>query len=281
MIQHSVAAWEGSLRTHRLVSAALLVLLAGFALSSAVAQAQDQAVGTKTWIGRYEELEEFLENAEVIGMEDIGVGVTGPEWCYLAPGGPIEAFAWKPLRPGIYRGYYESYKAEIAAYELDKLLGLDMVPVKVERQIRGDLGAAIMRVENVQSFADLGGVPDAPNSHIGMWNLQLIRAKMFQNLIYDKDNNEGNWLVDPDWNIILIDHSRAFTAEKKMQNQLTRADINLWEKMQQLDKATLTAALGEWLNEREIRAILECRAEMEREIAKLVEDRGEEDVFVR
>ena len=269
------------MRTHRLVSAALLVLLAGVALSSAVAHAQDQAVGAKTWIGRYDELEEFLENAEVVGMEDIGIGVTGPQWCYLAPGGPIEAFAWKPIRPGIYRGYYESYKAEIAAYELDKLLDLDMVPVKVERRIRGDLGAAIMRVENIRSFAELGGVPRAPSSHSGMWNLQLIRAKMFQNLIYDKDPNEGNWLVDSDWNLILIDHSRAFTPDKKMQNQLTRVDSNLWEKMQQLDEATLTTALGEWLDEGEIRAILERRAEMEREIAKLVEDRGERDVFVR
>ena len=214
-------------------------------------------------------------------MEDIGIGVTGPRWCYLAPGGPIEAFAWKPIRPGIYRGYYESYKAKIAAYELDKLLGLDMVPVKVERRVRGDLGAAIMRVENIQSFKDLGGVPEPPNSHIGKWNLQVIRAKMFQNLIYDKDPNEGNWLVDPDWNLILIDHSRAFTPDKRMQNQLIRVDVSLWEKMQQLDEATLTAALGEWLSEREIRAILERRVEMERQIAKLVEDRDERDVFVR
>ena len=269
------------MRTPRLVSAALLVLLAGFALSSAVAQAQDQAVGAKTWIGRYDELEEFLENVEVVRMEDIGIGVTAPQRCYVALGGPIETFVWKPIRPGIYSGYYESYKAEIAAYELDKLLGLDMVPVKVERRVKGDLGAAIMWVENIQSFKDLGGVPRPPNLHIGKWNLQLIRAKMFQNLIYDRDPNEGNWLVDSDWNLILIDHSRAFTGDKKMQNQLTRVDINLWEKMQQLDETTLTAALGEWLNEGELRAIFERRAEMERQIAKLVEDRGERDVFVR
>ena len=269
------------MRTPRLVSAALLVLLAGFALSSAGAQAQDQAVGAKTWIGRHDELEEFLENAEVVGMEDIGIGVTAPQRCYVAPGGPIEAFAWKPIRPGIYGGYYESYKAELAAYELDKLLGLDMVPVEVERRIKGDLSAAIMWVENVQSFTDLGGVPRATNLQIGMWNLQLIRAKMFQNLIYDKDPNAGNWLVDSDWNLILIDHSRAFTRNRRMQNQLTRVDANLWEKMQQLDETTLTDALGEWLNEGGIRAILERRAEMERQIAKLVEDRGERDVFVR
>ncbi len=269
------------MRTHRFVSVALLVLLTGFVLSSAVAQAQDQAVGSKIWIGKYDEFEEFLEKAEVVGMEDIGIGVTAPEWCYLAPGGPFEAFAWKPIKPGIYRGYFESYKAEIAAYELDKLLGLDMVPVKVERRIQGDLGAAVMRVENIESFKDLGGVPRPPNSHIGKWNLQLSRAKMFQNLIYDKDPNEGNWLVDSDWNLILIDHSRAFTTDKTMQNQLTYVDINLWEKMQQLDEAALTAALGEWLSGSEIRAILERRAEMEREIAKLVEDRGARGVFVR
>ena len=281
MIQHSVATWKGSTRTPRLVSAALLVLLGGLALLSAAAPAQDQAVGAKTWIGRYGEFEEFLENVEVVRMEDIGIGVTASQRCYVAPGGPLEAFAWKPIRPGIYAGYYESYKAEIAAYELDKLLGLDMVPVKVERRIRGDLGAAIMWVENVQSFTDLGGVPRPPNLHIGMWNLQLIRAKMFQNLIYDRDPNAGNWLVDSDWNLILIDHSRAFTSDKKMQNQLTRVDANLWEKMQRLDEATLTDALGEWLNEGQLRAILERRAEMERQIAKLVEDRGEPGVFVR
>ncbi len=269
------------MRTHRLVSAALLVLLAGFALSSAVAQAQDQAVGSKIWIGKYDEFEEFLEKAEVVGMEDIGIGVTAPEWCYLAPGGPFEAFAWKPIQPGIYRGYFESYKAEIAAYELDKLLGLDMVPVTVERRIRGDLGAAIMRVENVQSFADLGGVPEAPNSHIGMWNLQLIRAKMFQNLIYDQDPSEGGWLVDSAWNLILLDHSRAFTPDKKRQNQLTYVDINLWEKMLQLDETTLTAALSEWLSEGEIRAILERRDQMEAIINEMVAERGERDVFVR
>ena len=46
--------------------------------------------------------------------------------------------AWRSLPPGVYRGFRESYKAEIAAYELDKLLKMDMVPPSVERQLEGN-----------------------------------------------------------------------------------------------------------------------------------------------
>ena len=48
--------------------------------------------------------------------------------CTLPPGGPVARMAWRPLPPGVHRGFRESYKTEIAAYELDKLLKLDMVP---------------------------------------------------------------------------------------------------------------------------------------------------------
>ena len=37
----------------------------------------------------------------------------------------------------------ESYKAEIAAYKLDRMLDLHMVPPIVERKIDGKTGAAI------------------------------------------------------------------------------------------------------------------------------------------
>ena len=102
------------------------------------AAAQDgEAASAKTWVGREAEIEEFLKTAEILGLEDIPVGVTNPQSATLAPGGPVDKFAWKQLTPGIRRGFWESYKAEIAAYELDKLLGLGMVPVTVERRYTG------------------------------------------------------------------------------------------------------------------------------------------------
>ena len=156
-----------------------------------------------------------------------------------------------------------------------------MVPVTVEKRIEGALGAASMWVSPANNFKELGGPPTPPPYLMGKWNYQLIRAKMFDNLIYNRDPNLGNWLVDPAWNLILIDHSRAFTTRKNMVHALTRVDRELWDRMKQLDEATLTEALGEWLSGGQIRAILERRGQMEQEIQELVEERGEAAVFVR
>ena len=81
--------------------------------------------------------------------------------CTLRPGGPVARMAWRALPPGVHRGFCESYRAEIAAYELDKLLKMDMVPPSVERQLQGNKGAAQLWVENVVDAMD--PAPAAPS----------------------------------------------------------------------------------------------------------------------
>jgi hypothetical protein len=233
------------------------------------------AGSAKIWTDRASEIEEYLKSAEIISMEEIGVGVTKPRRAKLAPGGPVEAIAWKAIRPGRYGGFWESYKAEIAAYELDKLLGLGMIPPTVEKRIKGDLGAAVLWATPTRSFKDLGGVPGQqgikgpPPAEIPRWMGQLTRAKMFDNLIGNIDPNLGNWLVDPEWNLILIDHTRAFTTTKTLYHQLAQVDAPLWEKMKALDEASLTNALGNWLDKSAIKGILERRDKMQPMVEKL------------
>lgn len=243
----------------------------------------EEAPSVKTWIGKAAEYEEYLRTAEVVKMEKIGKGVTNPNRATLKAGGPFDAMAWKPIRPGIHQGFWESYKAEIAAYELDKLLGLDMVPPTVERRIEGDLGAAIMWCAPTKTFRDYGdkGAPSAPPRYFASFNRQMVRAKMFHNLIGNIDPNLGNWLVDPAWNLILIDHTRALTSKKDQPHKLTRIDGPLWEKMEGLTEESLTAALGKWLGKGEIRAILERRKKMGEDIAKLIKENGEAQVVIR
>jgi len=214
-----------------------------------------------------------------VRTEAIPVGVTKPVRCYLAPGGLFESLAFKSIKPGVQTGFWESYKSEMAAYELDKLVGLDMIPPTVEKRVKDDLGAAILWVAPVRSFKQMGGPPTPPPEHTDSWNRQLAKAKMFDNLINNKDPNLGNWLVDPAWNLILIDHTRAFAPGKGMVHPMNRVDRALWERMVALDPASLKAALGAYLDGGQIKDILARRDRMKAEIEKMVAERGEAGVF--
>src|SRR3954466_5458621 len=164
-------------------------------------QAPAAPPSARVWDGRTAEYETFLRTAPIARMATIDLGVTHPRRAYFAPGGLAESAAWKPLRPGYQNGYFESYKSEIAAYELDKLLALGMVPVIVERKIDGNAGALVLWLDGVRTWTEVLPLPKPAS-----WSRQLARMKMFDNLIGNPDRNKGNLLVDAAWNLYLIDH---------------------------------------------------------------------------
>jgi hypothetical protein len=89
---------------------------------------------------------------------------------------------------------------------------------------------------------------------------------MFDNLIGNTDPNLGNWLVDPAWNLVLIDHTRSFTTARHLVHKIGRIDRELWSRISALTEETLQAALGSWIDRTEVRAILTRRAKMQEEI---------------
>src|SRR5262249_25790278 len=137
------------------------------------------ATSARTWIGQEARIEAHLKTAQVTDLEEIGTGVTHPRRGRLAPPEPVANLVWKVLPPGRRGGFWESYKSEIAAYELDKLLGLRMVPPAVERRIGDDTGAAIMWLDGLRSVKQTGGkVPSGPE-----WGKAIRKMVMFDNLI--------------------------------------------------------------------------------------------------
>jgi hypothetical protein len=246
-------------------------------------QAATPPANAKIWIGRAAEIENFLRSTPIVKMDDLSVGVTHPKKATLPPGGPVPYLAFKAIPPARYSGFWESYLSEIAAYELDKLLQLNMVPPTVEREYKGDKGAAVMWASPTKSFKDLGGkgAPDAPPIYAAAWARQIAQAKMFDNLINNLDPNLGNWLVDPSWNLILIDHTRAFTAGTRMIHEMTHIDPDLWARMRALDEPTLHAAIGKWLIRGGEKTIIERRDKMQQIIDALVKTRGADNVFIR
>jgi hypothetical protein len=109
----------------------------------------------------------------------------------------------------------------------------------------------------------------------------MVKAKMFDVLIFNRDPNLGNWLVDPAWNLILIDHTRSFTEEKKWAHEIQRVDAELWDRMKALTLEQLSPALDPWLSKGQIKAILERRDMMQKEIDKLVAQNGEAAVLLK
>jgi hypothetical protein len=232
----------------------------------------------RTWIGREPEIERYMREAEVVRIDAVPIGTSRPLRAYFAAGGPVESAAWKTQPPGTHRGHPDNYKAEIAAYELDKLLDLRMVPPSVETRVRGSLGALIFWLSPARMWKDVEHEPK-PDTHA--WNDQVIRMKMFDNLICNRDRNVGNLMVDASWNFYLIDHNRAFIASTDLPVRMSRICRELWARMAGLDEPTLKKALGPYLTPKEIRAVLERRDRMARVIDELKAARGEQAVIVQ
>lgn len=217
------------------------------------------------WAGRAAQMEAHLKTAEIVSMEDIGTGVTRPRRARLKPAEPFDSLVWKMIPPGRRSGFWESYKSEIAAYELDKLLQMNVVPPAVERTINGERGAAIEWIPVLKSVKESGGkVPAGP-----VWGRASRRMLTFDNLIGNHDRNAGNILIGPPGELILIDHSRAFITDTDLPNEIERVDGDLWRRIQALTREDLVRTLGSWMDARAIDAMLERRMRMSRAIEKL------------
>lgn len=242
-------------------------------MQAAVAPAAGSA---KVWEGRGAEFEAYVRSAEIDHFAEVTIGVTHPKRAFFKPGGLVASAAWKVLPPGRPSGYWESYKSEIAAYELDKLLGMGMVPVAVEKRWKGETAAAILWLSPIHPWKEM-----EPRPKPMKWVRQVARMKMFDNFICNKDRNAGNLMVDDDWNLFLIDHSRAFITDKDLAVKMEHIDPELWNRIQALDEPTLTGAIGKWVEGGSVRSMLARREKMKIAIDKLVAANGEAAVFLK
>lgn len=124
---------------------------------------------TPSEIAQREQWEEFLKTADIVKVEDIDEGVTKPWKVYLKKGDLEKQAAFKYARGMLY-GYEEGWQYEIAAYRMDKILELNMIPPAVEREVTredGDLtkGALSLWTESKTSLinlTELGELPPPP-----------------------------------------------------------------------------------------------------------------------
>ena len=236
------------------------------------------SVGAKVWVGRHAEFEEYLRKAPIERVEKVPIGVTRPERGFFAPGGLAASAAVKHLPMGQRAGFWEAYKSEIAAYEVDRLLGLDMVPVTIERRVGSDLASVQLWVEGCKLLKD---VDQKACPRPIEWAKQVCRQRVFDNLVANIDRNAGNMLIDGEWNLILIDHSRAFASDRMpFEKEMTRIDRETFARLKALDEPSLMQRIRPLvLGDGSVKGILKRRDKIVAHFEKLALERGEAAVF--
>ena len=245
-------------------------------------------------LARREQWEKFLETAEIVGSTQMvgAESVTSPWVLTLKLGDVTHRGLWKNAQ-GRMAGYWEGWTYEIAAYRLDKYLGVGLVPPTIERRFREDRGSLQYWIDDCMSLSDRDakGIKMPPAKVFG-WNRATYLQRLFDNLIANEDRHKNQILITPDWRMVIIDHSRSFRTAGKfvksllysaknaegpmLMSELPRAVV---DKVKALDFAAIRSVVGPYLTDEEIHAVLIRRDLILAEIDRLVKVNGEKKVF--
>src|SRR5258708_23361737 len=150
-----------------------------------------------------------------------------------------------------------------------------MIPVSVESKVNGKSCAvtwwiADTMMESERKKKNLTS-PD-PDS----WNQEMYMVRVFDQLIYNMDRNLTNLLIDPQWHIWMIDHTRAFRLYGTIQSKkdLVLCDRKLLAKLRTLDLPALNT-IKPYLSGPEMKGLLARRDKIVEFFDQEVKDKGE------
>ena len=266
-----------------------LIILLGFLFQSIAQFTPEELAEREKW-------EEFLETAKIIGQSqpwDKREAVTEPWELILEKNGITRKALWKNPE-GRKRGFFEGWKWEIAAYRLDKYLDLNMVPPTVEKRFQGNRGSCQLILEYWISFKDKYKQKiKVPPRKLFYWNRAFYLQRAFDNLIANEDRHQNQYLIKEDWRMILIDHSRSFRTSRKftkkliyderykegptfIMKELPRIFV---EKLKALNFEVIKEIVGEYLTDKEIKAVLTRRDLIIKWLDKRIKKLGEDEVL--
>ena len=233
------------------------------------APAEQVPPSSKVWIGRYAEYEEFLRTAAIDRTTAIGT----TQQVFFKPGGLAAGAALRPPHAS---------KLEIAGYKLDRVLTLDMVPPTVQVRYKGEMTALTLWVLNCMELKELNEqnlrAPDPVK-----WAYQLNRLHAFEDLVANLDEHEGTPIVDPQWNLIVLDHSRAFTntlaLPYEIGKKLNQIDRPFFDRIKALDRPTVQRAIGDLVDADALDALFARRDNIVKAFEKLAAQKGANQVF--
>ena len=217
-----------------------------------------------------EAMEAFLLKARVSNMRDAGSGVTNSRRATLSDGqlthdAHIQTVdvAQQVFEAGrnTELNFKDTYRYNIAGYRVAKLIGLTTVPMSVERAVEGKIAAVTWWVDDVQMDEKerMKTKSQGPDPVRTSKQIQIMRV--WDELIQNRDRNQGNILWTHDWTLWLIDHTRAFRLNTNLlkPEQLSRCDRGFLERLRAVTPESLAQAVGNSLTKQEQEALLARR----------------------
>jgi hypothetical protein len=208
------------------------------------------------------EMEEFLRLGIVGAQKNIPKGVTLPRRATLEYKGIKHDAAIQTIdiskasyetTHGTEFNFRDTWRYNVAGYELAKILELNMVPPYVERSVGRQAASLSWWVDDAMMELDRKHRKlEAPD--VEAWNKQMYAVRVWHELIYDTDPNLTNLLITKDWQIWIIDFTRAFRLYKELRDpkNLVQCDRKLLAKLRTLDREVLRERLSRWLTKPEI-----------------------------
>ncbi len=234
------------------------------------------SVPGRIWMEFSAKFEELLRTARLVSVEELGPGIRAKKVTLRKADIELSAI-WKPFSDTrLVRGNRVSHRSEVAAYEVDKVLGLDMVPPTVLRTLEGQEGALQLWIYGCKLLGSVGeGAPRTPE-----WRHQVSRQRTFDHVIGNRGRNDRNILVDATWGIVLVDHTRAFLDPETPQELPDRFDRQMIEKLRRLNRPILRKRLNGLLTEAQVAGVFERRDALLAHVDTLVAKHGERAVTV-
>ena len=233
------------------------------------------------------QMEDFLLNAKIGKTKAVGKGVTDTQWATLSDGRiahdaqiqtvDIHLSVFEPSTGPKELNFIDSYRYNIAAYRVARLLGLDDVPMSVERRVEGKPAAVTWRIDDVQMDENARWKKQGASGTSTRAAAQIHIWRVFTALIEDFDANGGNLLWTTDGKMWMVDHTRAFRLDTKVKDPkpLQRCERGLLEAMRRLTIETVTREVGTSLTKFEIEALIARRDEIVKLFEGMIAKRGE------
>ncbi len=137
------------------------------------------------------------------------------------------------------------------------------MPPCVERRIEGDIGSLCLWIEGSTTEAERAKAKTVPPNVVA-YNDQMHDIKLFMQLTWDTDyNNVANILIGPDSKLYKVDSSRAFreTETLRREDALMRFRRRTLSALESLTRERMDAALGPWLDERQLNGLWQRRVQ--------------------